>query len=121
MIDGVDSDLTAWVQTVVPGATVSLDAPGADDAADVNVYLVALEHMPPARGDARPPLQVGLHYLVTTGGKDIRQAHNRLGDLVFAAMQHEDFEVGFERGGGFWGDSGLAPRPSFVLSMPLRH
>jgi hypothetical protein len=121
VIDGIDAQLAAWVEQVVPGASVSFEMPQTTETADVGVFLMGLADMPPARGEERPPLQVELDYLVTTPGADVAVAHKRLGDLLFAAMAHADFDVRFPSGmAAFWSAAAAPPRPSFVLAVPLR-
>jgi hypothetical protein len=123
VIDEVDQQLEAWVAEVVPGASVSFEAaakPGQDGPV-VALHLLELAEMPPARGHARPPLQVRLGYLVTTWADDAARAHRDLGELLFAAMEHSEYEVAFPADlGPFWSAAGVAPRASFVLTVPLR-
>lgn len=121
MIDEIDQQLVAWVDTVTPGANVSLGTPSEAASADVSLYLFELRDLPPARGDVRPPQQVQLGYLVTTGGDDVAQAHRRLGQLLFAAAGNPDYEVRYPDGmGAFWSAAGVPPRPGFVLAVTLR-
>jgi len=122
MIDQVDDDLRAWVQTVVPGAEVHFEAPSsAPPAQGVTMYLLHLMPRPPARGTTRPPLQVMLCYLVTAWGAELAETHRVLGELVFAAMSREDVEVDLEPlHGSEWAAFGTPPRPSFLLRVPIR-
>ena len=120
MIDDVDRALTTWVQDVLPGATVTLDCPDPGTTADVGLHLFDVSDLPPARGVDHPPLQVLLGYLVTTWGADTEAAHKRLGELLFAALQSADYEVRFPADTGFWSAANVPPRPSFVLTVPLR-
>jgi hypothetical protein len=121
VIDDLDRQLTAWVDDVVPGATVTLDGPAASATADVSLHLFELSDLPAARGDQRPPLQVQLGYLVTTGGADVSSAHERLGALLFAALQHSDYEVRFPGDmAAYWAAAKVPPQPGFVLAVPLR-
>lgn len=121
MIGEVDQQLTAWVSDVLPGATVTLDGPAAAATADVGLHLFELADLPAARGGQRPPLQVQLSYLVTTGGADVGDAHERLGSLLFAALQHPDYDVRFPGGmAAYWAAARVPPQPSFVLAVPLR-
>jgi hypothetical protein len=122
MIDEVDAQLTAWVQTVTPGVTVAIDRlPGAGATGDVFLQLIELREVPRARGGARPPLQVVLTYLLTTGGEDVTLAHKRLGDLLFAALEHQDYEVRpASIQSAVWLAAATVPRPGFLLSVPLR-
>ncbi|HEY1513348.1 MAG TPA: hypothetical protein VGF66_06295 [Gaiellaceae bacterium] len=121
MIAELDRQLTDWVGEVLPGTTVALEGPSAGTTADVGLYLFEIAHLPPARGERRPPLQVELGYLVTTGGADVSSAHDRLGALLFAALQHPDYDVRFPGDmAAYWAAAGVAPQPSFVLAVPLR-
>lgn len=118
MIEKLDQGLVDWVDSVVPGASVSLDVPAATAAADVSMHLFELGDLPAARGEQRPPLQVQLRYLVTTSGSD---AHKHLGDLLFAALQHPDYDVVFPEGmAAYWSAAGVPPRPCFVLALSAR-
>jgi len=118
VIDEIDQQLTGWVDDVVPGATVTLDGLAAGATADVCLHLFELADLPPARGIDRPPLQVELGYLVTTGGAD---AHKRLGALLFAALQSPDYDVRFPGDmSAYWRAANVPPQPSFVLAVPLR-
>jgi len=121
VIDEVDQQVTRWVEDVLPGASITLDGPGAAATADVGLHLFELADMPAARGDERPPLQVRLGYLVTTSGSDLTLAHNRLGRLLFAALSHPDWTVRFPGDlPEFWSASGVPPRAGFILNVPLR-
>jgi len=122
MIDQVDGRLEDWIGTVLEGTNVSLAAPsGTETGRGIGLYLMELMHTPPPRGARRPPLQISLRYLVTTWAEKSEEAHRMLGELVFAAMEHPEFEV--ERHPvpvTLWTALGVAPRPSFVLRLPLR-
>ena len=119
MIDEVDRQLSSWVEEVLPGASVTLEGPASTE--DVGLYLFEMADLPPARGEERPPLQVRLGYLVTTSGADVALAHKRLGTLLFAALQHPDWEVRFPgETAELWRAVGEAPRAGFILTIPLR-
>lgn len=119
VIDEVDQQLAGWVEEVLPGVSVTLEGPAGDDD-DVGLYLFEMADLPPARGEARPPLQVRLGYLVTTSGT-VAVAHKRLGTLLFAALTHPDWDVRFPRDiAEFWTAAGMPPRAGFILSVPLR-
>lgn len=121
MIDELDQQLTGWVGEILPGTTVTLDGPAVASSADVRLHLFELTDLPAARGGQRPPLQVELGYLVTTGGADVGSAHDRLGALLFAALQHPDYDVRFPGDmAAYWAAAGVPPQPSFVLAVPLR-
>ena len=120
VIDEVDQQLRSWVEEVLPGVSVTLDGPaGADD--DVGLYLFEMADLPPARGEDRPPLQVRLGYLVTTSGANVALAHKRLGTLLFAALAHPGWDVGFPGDiAELWRAAGMPPRAGFILNVPLR-
>jgi hypothetical protein len=120
VIDEVDQQLSSWVEDVLPGVRVTLDGPAGEDD-DVGLHLFEMGALPPARGEKRPPLQVRLGYLVTTSGDDVTLAHKRLGQLLFAAMAHPDWEVRYPGDiAEFWNAAGVPPRAGFILSVPLR-
>ncbi len=122
MIDQIDQRLKAWTESVVEGPTFTLKAPtDARSGSGVSVYLLDLIEKPPARTARRTPLQLALHYLVTTWADDPQEAHRLLGDLVFAAMETDEFEVELAAiSPETWTAFGVAPRPAFVLRVPLR-
>jgi hypothetical protein len=123
VIQEIDEQLESWVEQVLPRAEVAFDEIASARAeADVCLHLLELEHLPTPRGESRPSLQVRLSYLVTTGGQDPKEAHKRLGELLFAALADPSYEVRFESlSGSFWSAAKTAPRAAFVLSVPLRH
>lgn len=127
MIDRVDDRLLAWVERVVAAAGVepamfSLAPPnGAASGRGVSLYLLELADAPPLRGVKRAPVQLSLHYLVTTWADDPKEAHRLLGELVFAALEDPELEVRFDPvPGATWAALGALPRPAFVLRVPLR-
>jgi Pvc16 N-terminal domain/Carboxypeptidase regulatory-like domain len=122
MIDRVDQRLKDWVRTVVESADVSLALPAdAVSGRGIGLYLMGLADTPPARGTQRPPLQIALHYLVTAWADTPEAAHRMLGDVVFAAMENSEYEVMLDPlPVAVWTALGVAPRPSFVLKVPLQ-
>jgi hypothetical protein len=123
LIDEVDRQLTAWVSSVMTGVAVSLAAPlDQTTGSGVGLYLLDIAKAPPARaGRGRPPLQLALHYLVTTWSDDPQQSHRLLGELAFAALAHADYEVEIEPAPlAVWRAFGIAPRPSFTLKVRLQ-
>ena len=132
LIEQVDEQLKSWIREVHGDVALSLDAPrdvdpSTDASADgapgtgVNLYLLELVESPPLRGPGRSPLQIALRYLVTTWAPEAEKAHNLLGELVFAAMQHEQFEAELHPlPAATWSALGIRPRPSFVLRALLR-
>jgi hypothetical protein len=119
VIDEVDQEVTRWVDQVLPGTNVTLDGPAA--AADVALHLFEIADLPTAHTEERRLLQVRLGYLVTTPGDDVALAHKRLGQLLFAALTHPDYSVRFPGDlAAYWSAAGIPPRPSFILTVPLR-
>lgn len=122
MIEEVDQRLKDWAGTVIKDTPVSLAAPSASDTGrGVGLYLMDLAHAPPPRTVKRPPLRISLRYLVTTWAEQPEEAHGLLGQLVFAAMDSAEFEVDLDLVPvSVWRAFGVAPRPSFVLRVPLQ-
>ena len=123
MIDETDDRLSAWIAaTVGDSVPVSLAAPGSPTPPHgVSCYLLDVVPAPAERSARSAPLQVALRYLITTWDDDARTAHRLLGQLVFAALSDASFEV--ERdplAPELWRALGTAPRPSFVLRVPVR-
>ena len=123
VIEQADDLVTKWVGEVLPKATVSLDRPKAErPGSGVSIHLLELVEGPMPRGVRRPTvLEMSVRYLVTTWAKDERAAHRLLGELAFAAIEHEDFELDFEpMPSSFWEAVGVAPRPHVLLRVPVR-
>jgi hypothetical protein len=120
VIEQADVRLADWAGAVVgSGVQVALSAPvNGPSGAGVSLFLIDLVSLPPMRGQRRTPLQLALRYLVTASGA---AEHRLLGDLVAAAMQEEDFEVLLApTPPETWLALGAAPRPAFVLQVPVR-
>jgi hypothetical protein len=122
MIEKVDQSLMDWINTVLTGIEVSLLPP--KDLGGKKVlclYLKDILPSSPAHGTRRPPLQILLRYLVTSWAKSPTDAHQMLGQLLFAALEHPEYEVDLEPvPAEVWTAFGTIPRPSFMLSLPLR-
>lgn len=123
MIDETDRRLTTWIGGILDQANVSLAPPEATESGKgVGLYLLELLHSQPQRATRRPPHLMTLRYLVTTHAPKPEEAHKMLGDLVIAALENTEFEVEQEPlPASLWTALGVAPRPSFVLRVPLRH
>lgn len=123
MIDQIDDHLIAWVKATLGGITPTLTAPTSGDGArGVNLYLLDLVNDPLRQHTQRPRVQPALRYLVTTSDPDPKAAHRLLGALVFAALEHEEFEVELDPAPAqLWQAFNLAPQPSFLLRVPLPH
>jgi hypothetical protein len=123
VIEEADARLQQWARGVLEtSASVSLARPGdANKGTGASLFLMELVAMPPMRGDRRPPLQLALRYLVTAWGDDAGAEHRVLGALVGAAMQEDGFEVELAPlNADAWAALGIAPRPSFVIKLPVR-
>ena len=122
MIDQVDADLKAWAQNVVGQVDVSVGAPATKSGTGVNLYLLGMQGRPPLQGgQAPPPIQVGLRYLVTTWSETAEQAHRLLGQLVLAAIADPDLEVDLEaQAPTVWQAFQVPPQPAFVIVTVLR-
>lgn len=122
MIDRADAQLQEWIGQVAAGATVFVEPPAArPDRSGVGLYLLSLAEAPPARGAGPVPLQIKLRYLLTTWGRSSQEEHQLLGQLVFAALQREGWEVDLSPiPASLWQAFGVAPRPALQLLVPLR-
>jgi hypothetical protein len=122
VIEQADAQLRDWVASVLPGVDVSFDPPRNQATGEgVSLHLMELVSSPPPRGPSRPPLQLGLRYLVTVWASSVDVQHHLLGELAFAAMQRSDVEVELlPLDWPAWVALGAAPRPGFVLRATLR-
>lgn len=123
MIEAIDQRLSEWVGSVLAeDIEVSLLPPArTGDKKIVGLYLKDILPSAPARGTRRPPLQVMLRYLVTAWSKSPEEAHQVLGRLLFAAMEHAEYEVDLEPiPAQVWTAFGTIPMPAFLLRLPLR-
>jgi len=123
MIEKVDQRLSEWIANVLTeDIEVSLLPPGGTgDKKIVGLYLKDILPSAPTRGSRRPPLQVLLRYLVTCRAKNQAEAHKILGRLLFAAMEHPEYEVELEPvPAEDWTAFGTIPMPSFMLRLPIR-
>ncbi len=123
MIDQIDERLSTWVEGVLGGIKPQLTPPkDAEGTLAVNLYLLELVDDPLRRNTTRPPLQPALRYLVTTYADEPKDAHRLLGMLVYAAFAHEEFEVELKPlPHNSWSAFKIAPRPAFILRVPLPH
>jgi len=122
MIDQVDRRLRDWVKSVAEGVEVRLEAPSAAETGQgIALYLMEVASLPPPSTHQLPPWQIGLRYLVTTWSQEAEEAHRLLGELVFAALRNPEFQVELAPVPvEVWRAFGIAPRPSFVLQVPLQ-
>lgn len=123
MIDDVDRKLREWVSEVTAGVEAVLTEPSfpAAGTSVISLYLCEILESPPPRTTSRPPLQVNLRYLITSWSPDPEEAHRRLGQLLFAAMDNREFQVDLTPvSPAVWAGFGIPPRPSFGLLVPFR-
>lgn len=128
MIENLDEQLEQWAKSISGGETVSFDAPrDMSGTLQINLYLLDLVEDPlrQAAGPLRP--QPALRYLVTVYADDARDAHRVLGRLLQAALFGRDPllqrfkpEVVLEPlSSHIWSAFSIAPRPGFILQVPL--
>lgn len=123
MFDAADEEVGRWVREILPDAELRLTPPPPAQQGDsplVYLYLTELRTASAVRQDRRPPLTVGLCYLVAVGSQDPLQAHRWLGQLLFAAMENKRFEVDLQNlTHDTWRAFGLVPQPAFLLRFPF--
>lgn len=124
MLEPVYAKLRQWVADTCE-ASWSLSMParestGADAKGQAVTYLLEVLRAPVARTDKRAPLQMSLRFLVCAWAAKPEQANEILLRLAFAAMELDGCELEFEALPiQTWSTFGIAPRPSFVLRVPL--
>lgn len=122
-IEACDAQIEAWAKSAAgDGVAVSLaDSPaiaGHRPSVQPMVEIVLLD-MQPNLGDDAPKkavLRATLRYLVTVRADEVRVAHGILSKLLFAAMEHEAYEV--ERDVpwlSIWPAMATAMRPAFLI------
>jgi hypothetical protein len=126
VIAETDQRLLDWVATLFD-TRVSLSPPDGDGEteAGVSIYLLDFSQEPLARGLRKPPLQVALRYLISVGGRDVRESHSQLWRLLVEAVRRsESDDWAVERDPPpleVWRALGVVPRPAFVLRVQARH
>jgi hypothetical protein len=121
MIDEVDRSLREWIATVLGDIPISLSPPEGEEKDGVKLYLLDLLEGPAPRERRNQALQLKARYLITVAADAPEEAHRRLGELAFAALESPDFEV--ELGAlptSLWQAFGVKPRPAFFLRVPVR-
>lgn len=120
MFAAADQRVASWVLEVL-GSKVSFDAPTADaDDLVVHAYLLELGQERPARERRRPPVHLVLRYLIATTAKDRARAHDALGALALAAVEHAEFAALFDGiSPELWSSFGCPPLPAFRLQVPV--
>ncbi len=121
MIEHVDEKLAAWAGSLLDDVEIFLGPPEEKQTAAVGIYLIDILPASPAHVTRRAPLQVMLQYLLTAWAETPTDAHRMLGRLLFAAMEHPEYEVDLgEVPAQVWHAFGIRPRPSFRIRLPLR-
>jgi hypothetical protein len=123
MLQPLLADLERWVKSVAPTASWTLDLPLAKDITSVgSASTFLLEMMPaslPSTG-RKPPLRWMLRFLVTGWASDPLAAHALLTELAFSAAARTGWQVEQEPVSlSVWAAFGVAPRPSFLVRVPL--
>lgn len=118
--------LKNWVAEIQGDALWTLSLPAGNSsgkAAQVQIvtYLLEILRAPVARSEQPAPLQISLRFLVSAWCSDSAAANDVLLRLAFSAMEQANWELESEpmplQG---WQALGIAPRPGFILRVPLR-
>lgn len=122
MLNEADQQMLEWARSVVPDVPVAIAPPPAPDAKPgVRIHLLSIAPVQAARGAKRPPLELALHYLVTTISAEEPEAHRWLGALAFRAMDVKKWSLVSEPpDADVFRAFGIAPRPAFVVRVPWR-
>jgi hypothetical protein len=124
VIDSIDLQLRGWVQALLPDTSVEFAPPAQRDVSDaLIVHLYLLQILPSlTRLQAASAISVlRLRYLIAISGGEPTVSHRLLGELAFAALESDEFEVDLEPlGADIWSALGVLPQPSLVLQVPLR-
>ncbi|MGA7613548.1 MAG: carboxypeptidase-like regulatory domain-containing protein [Thermoanaerobaculia bacterium] len=121
MIGETDRQLVEWAKSIVPDLDVDVAPPSMDESPAVHITLLSMVPVPAPRTSRRPPRELILEYLVTTSGGDVPKSHDWLGTLAFAAMDVTSWKVSLDPLPlDLWNAFHIAPRPAFVVRVPLR-
>ncbi len=118
----MDRQVGAWIAATLDNVAVRTGAPGeiAQEQC-INLYLLELLPAPPAEQGPTRLFQLSLRYLITAWAETPEQAHRLLGELAFSAAEHPDYDLDLTPlPAQSWAALGVAPRPSFMLRVPLR-
>jgi hypothetical protein len=120
LIDGIDNALKTWIVSALGDVDVSLEPPGAcPHDGCVSLYLLDMQHAPPATRGRSKIFSLSLRYLVTTWDEDPLEAHRRLGELATRVAEHPDYDIDLDAlPVDIWPAFGVPPRPAFVLRAP---
>lgn len=121
MFGEVDANVRAFLEAHAD-APVTFEAHRAEgDDPRVHAYLLALDVPDQFRNLAPAPVQVLLRYVVTVYDPEPQQAHDRLGKLVFAAMDSDTFRTDLRPLPiQTWAALGVPPQPCLQLEAVAR-
>src|SRR5262249_23288215 len=92
-----DARLRDWLADVLPGVTTSLSAPdGKSSGKGICLYLLEIVQSHAPSTVKRPLSQLTLRYLVSAWSEEPEEAHRMLTEVMFAAMEHAEFQVELE-------------------------
>ena len=124
MIEEVDNRLKDWIIEVLGKTVISLGPPEnlpAKPETGISLYLMEVCHVPSPRGIKKDFHKISLRYLVSEKPVNSQIPRRALGELIFSAMEHPEFEVELETvTPSIWLAFSVTPRPSFVLRVPLQ-
>jgi hypothetical protein len=117
------NDLQEWVKAAAPAAAWLADMPLTKEVAggtSASTYLLEMLPVPVPSIGRRPPLRWMLRFLVTCWALDLTEANALLTELAFAAAAQTNWQIEQEPVPlAIWTSFGIAPRPSFLLRIPL--
>jgi len=123
MLQPLLTGLQGWVKTIAPAAAWTLNMPLAKEVVtgtSVSTYLLDMTPAAVASTGRRPPLRWMMRFLVTCWATDSLVAHALLTELAFAAGAQTSWQIEQEPVSlSVWAAFGIAPRPSFMVKMPL--
>jgi hypothetical protein len=115
MIEQVDNSVVSWARDVLKDVTITLSPPDdVHEGAGVSIYLLEFAKSTVMRGGPkRLPLEFSLRYLVTAWAEETAESHHALGQLIFAALEHPEYQIDFDPVPvALWSAFGIAPRPA---------
>jgi hypothetical protein len=119
VIEETSTWLKKWVDDTVGDQLAILGPPQAGErrtkGRGVALYLLDITPAPP-NGVRRRRLEADVRYLITAWAAEPLDAHVLLSQLLFAALQNADLEVGVEPPPiDVWRGFGLPPQPAFLV------
>jgi hypothetical protein len=116
-IDVAVGKVCHWANEVLGEELAHLAAPPSSNTRGVTVHLLEMIPLQQARGPRQEVrLQIALKHLVAASSDTPEDAHQMLIRLLFAAMQHSEFEVDKEAPPlAMWQAFNAPPQPGFTL------